>query len=88
VINNSFSNITWTRFAAGGYRGAIEDFPLGFIQLNEITVMINNVQFDGIVSAEYEISNNTIYVTTSQIGIGYVDVYLSNTTIEIKYYQP
>ena len=50
--------------------------------------MINNVQFDGIVSATYQISNNAIYVTTSQIGIGFVDVYLSNTTLEVKYYQP
>ena len=53
-----------------------------------ITVMINNVNFDGIVSASYEITNNAIYVTTSQIGIGFVDAYLYYTTIEIKYYQP
>ena len=88
VINNSFSNITWTRFGVGEYRGAIEDFPLGFILRPEITVMINNVNFDGIVSASYEITNNAIYVTTSQIGIGFVDAYLYYTTIEIKYYQP
>jgi len=88
VINNSFSNITWTRFAVGEYRGAIDDFPLGFILLPEITVMINNMNFDGIVSAHYEITNNAIYVTTSQIGIGFVDAYLNNTTLEIKYYQP
>jgi len=88
VINNSFSNITWTRFAAGEYYGAIDDFALGVILLPEITVMINNMQIDGIVSAQYQISNNAIYVTTSQIGIGFVDVYLSNTTLEIKYYQP
>ena len=88
VINNSFSNITWTRFGVGEYRGAIEDFPLGFILRPEITVMINNVNFDGIVSASYEITNNAIYVTTSQIGVGFVDAYLYYTTLEIKYYQP
>jgi hypothetical protein len=88
VINNSFSNITWTRFAAGEYYGAIEDFPLGFIQLNEITVIINNTFFDGVISATYQISNNAIYVSTSQIGVGFVDAYLDYNTIEIKYYQP
>jgi len=46
------------------------------------------MQPDGIVSAQYQITNNAIYVTTSQIGIGFVDGYLSNTTLEIKYYQP
>jgi hypothetical protein len=85
---NSFGSITWTRFAAGEYYGAIEDFPLGFIQLNEITVIINNTFFDGVISATYQISNNTIYVSTSQIGIGFVDAYLDYNTIEIKYYQP
>lgn len=88
VINNSFSNITWTRFSVGEYYGVIEDFPLGFTLGPEITVMINNVNFDGIVSASYEITNKSIYVTTSQIGIGFVDAYLYYTTLEIKYYQP
>jgi hypothetical protein len=88
VINNSFSNISWTRFAVGEYYGAIDDFALGVILNPEITVMINNLNFDGIVSAEYQITNNAIYVTTSQIGVGFVDVYLNNTTLEIKYYQP
>jgi hypothetical protein len=88
VINNSFSNITWTRAGVGEYYGLINDFAIGVILLPEITVMINNMQFDGIVSAQYLITTNEIYVTTSQIGIGFVDVYLSNTTLEIKYYQP
>jgi len=88
VINNSFSTISWTRFAVGEYYGYIDDFALGVILLPEITVMINNMQIDGIVSAQYAISNNAIYVTTSQIGVGFVDVYLNNTTLEIKYYQP
>jgi len=88
VINNSFSTISWTRFAVGEYYGYIDDFALGVILNAEITVMINNLNFDGIVSAEYAISNNAIYVTTSQIGVGFVDVYLNNTTLEIKYYQP
>ena len=85
---NSFGSITWTRFGVGEYRGYIDDFPLGFILRPEITVMINNVNFDGIVTASYEITNNAIYVTTSQIGIGFVDGYLYYTTLEIKYYQP
>jgi hypothetical protein len=48
--------------------------------------MINNVNFDGVISAQYFTSSNTVLVTTTQIGVGFVDGYLDGTTIEIKYY--
>jgi hypothetical protein len=85
---NSFSNITWTRAGVGEYYGLINDFAVGVILEAEISVIINNSRFDGIISARYEITSNEIYVTTSQIGVGFVDAYLNNTTLEIKYYQP
>jgi len=40
----------------------------------------------GVVAANYSATNNTIDVYTSQIGVGFADAYLNNTTIEIKYY--
>ena len=88
VMNNSFSDITWTRAGVGEYYGLINDFAVGVILNAEISVIINNSLFDGIISAQYLITTNEIYVTTSQIGIGYVDGYLISNTIEIKYYQP
>ena len=88
VINNSFSDIIWTRASAGNYTGTIQDYALGVILPSEITVIINNVLFDGVIAANYSATNNTIDVYTSQIGIGFADGYLNNTTIEIKYYQP
>ena len=50
--------------------------------------MINNVNPDGVISAQYIISGNRLDITTTQIGVGYVDGYLNYTTIEIKYYKP
>jgi hypothetical protein len=88
VINNSFSDIIWTRGSAGNYTGTIQDYALGVILPSEITVIINNVLYDGVIAANYSATNNTIDVYTSQIGIGFADGYLNNTTIEIKYYQP
>lgn len=88
IMNNSFSDITWTRTGVGNYRGTIDSFPIGSIFTSEISVVINNVMFDGIVSASYLFATNEIEVTTSQIGVGFVDSYLNSTTIEIKYYQP
>jgi hypothetical protein len=48
--------------------------------------MIGASYFDGIYSAIYVSANNSIYVDTSQIGVGFSDNYLAYTTIEIKYY--
>ena len=85
-IRNSFGEVLWTRTGVGTYEGVILDYPLGTILNNEITVIINNVAYDGVVSATYTVSSNTISVTTSQIGIGFADGYLTDTTIEVKYY--
>lgn len=88
VKESSFGDIQWVRTGVGVYEGAIEKWDLGAILGSELTVMINNVQFDGIVSAQYIPPNNTIEITTSQIGVGLVDNYLVNTAIEIRYYKP
>jgi hypothetical protein len=86
VLNNSFGEIVWTRVAAGDYVGDILDYDNGTILITEITVMANNVNYDGIISATYNFSSNQIFITTTKIGIGLSDGYLVESTIEIKYY--
>jgi hypothetical protein len=88
VKEGSFGDIVWTRQNQGEYQGAIQNWELGTILGSELTVMINNVNFDGVISAQYVPSNNTIDIFTTQIGVGFVDNYLVNTTIEIRYYKP
>jgi hypothetical protein len=88
VKESSFGDIVWTRQNQGEYEGAIQNWDLGAILGSELTVMINNVNFDGVISAQYVPSNNTIDIFTTQIGVGFVDNYLVNTTIEIRYYKP
>jgi hypothetical protein len=88
VKESSFGDIVWTRQNQGEYQGAIQNWDLGAILGSELTVMINNVNFDGVISAQYVPSNNTIDILTTQIGVGFVDNYLVNTTIEIRYYKP
>jgi hypothetical protein len=60
--------------------------PLYISSTNVPSIIINNVAYDGVVSATYTVSSNTISVTTSQIGVGFADGYLTDTTIEVKYY--
>jgi len=88
VKESSFGDIVWVRNNPGEYLGIIQNWELGAILGSELTVMINNVTFDGIVSAQYTPTNNTIDVYTTQIGVGFVDNYLVNTTLEIRYYKP
>jgi hypothetical protein len=88
VKEGSFGEIVWTRQNQGEYQGAIQNWEIGTILGSELTVMINNVNFDGVISAQYVPSNNTIDIFTTQIGVGFVDNYLVNTTIEIRYYKP
>jgi hypothetical protein len=88
VKEGSFGDILWTRQNPGEYQGAIQNWEIGTILGSELTVMINNVNFDGVISAQYVASNNTIDIFTTQIGVGFVDNYLVNTTIEIRYYKP
>ena len=87
VKNNSLGGVTWTRTGVGTYEGYLENYePLYLSSTNVPSIIINNVAYDGVVSATYTISSNTISVTTSQIGVGFADGYLTDTTIEVKYY--
>ena len=86
VINDTIGGITWTRSNVGEYVGYLDGYNIGDIIVPFFTVMINNVFYDGIVSTTYLGASNEVYITTSQIGTGYIDGYLLNTTIEIKYY--
>jgi hypothetical protein len=86
VLNDSIGGITWTRVAVGEYEGYLDGYNIGDIIVNRLSVIVTNVYFDGIISASYQGSGNVVYLTTSQIGTGYIDGYLINTTIEIKYY--
>jgi hypothetical protein len=88
VKEGSFGDILWVRNTIGTYEGFIQNWEIGTILGSELTVMINNIYFDGVISAQYSSSNNSIYITTTQIGVGFVDNYLAYTTIEIKYYKP
>jgi hypothetical protein len=88
VKESSFGDIVWQRNAVGQYEGFIQNWDLGAILDTELTVMINNVYFDGVISAAYSASNNSIYITTTQIGVGFVDDYLGMNTLEIRYYKP
>jgi hypothetical protein len=87
VKNDSLGGVTWTRTGVGTYEGYLDGFEPSYISSTNVpTIMINNVNFDGVISAQYSTSSNTVSVTTTQIGIGFVDGYLDGTTIEIKYY--
>lgn len=88
VKEGSFGDILWVRNGIGQYEGFIQNWEIGTILDTEITVMINNVYFDCVISAQYIPSNNSIYINTSQIGVGYVDDYLGMNTLEIRYYKP
>jgi hypothetical protein len=85
---SSFGDILWVRNNPGEYEGFIQRWDNGTILMDEITVMINNVTFDGVVCAYYLAANNSIIIYTTQIGVGFVDNYLVNTTLEIRYYRP
>jgi hypothetical protein len=88
VKEGSFGDILWVRNNQGEYEGFIQNWEIGTILSSEMTVMINNVNYDGVISAQYIPSNNSIYILTTQIGVGYVDNYLNYTTLEIRYYKP
>jgi hypothetical protein len=88
VKESSFGDIVWVRNNQGEYEGFIQNWEIGTILASEMTVMINNVNFDGVISAQYIPSNNSIFILTTQIGVGYVDNYLNYTTLEIRYYKP
>ena len=87
VKNDSLGGVTWTRTGVGTYEGYLDGFEPSYISSTNVpTIMISNVNFDGVISAQYSTGSNTVSVTTTQIGVGFVDGYLDGTTIEIKYY--
>ena len=87
VKNDSLGGVTWTRTGVGTYEGYLDGFEPSYISSTNVpTIMISNVNFDGVISAQYSTSSNTVSVTTTQIGVGFADGYLDGTTIEIKYY--
>ena len=88
VKESSFGDIVWVRNGIGQYEGFIQKWDLGAILDTELTVMINNVYFDCVISAQYIPGNNSIYINTTQIGVGFADDYLGMNTLEIRYYKP
>jgi hypothetical protein len=87
VKNDSLGGVTWTRTGVGTYEGYLDAYEPSLISSTNVpTIMISNVNFDGVISAQYSTSSNSVSVTTTQIGVGFVDGYLDGTTIEIKYY--
>ena len=85
---SSFGDIVWTRVGAGDYQGTIENYDIGTILPSEIVVMVSNTIFDCLISALYNVTNNTIVINTNQIGVGLADNLLFYTPIEIRYYKP
>ena len=88
VKESSFGDIVWTRVGAGDYLGTIQNWEIGTILPSEIVVMVSNTIFDCLISALYNVTNNTIVINTTQIGVGFADNLLFYTPIEIRYYRP
>jgi len=86
VLNDTLGGITWVRVNNGIYTGYLDAFNIGDIVGNELTYIVNNVYYNSIVASSYSPAENKIYIYTSRIGIGYQDDYLTDATIEIKYY--
>ena len=88
VKESSFGDIVWTRVGPGDYIGTIQNWDLGTILPSEIVVIVSNTIFDCLISGLYQITNNTIVINTTQIGVGFADNLLFYTPIEIRYYKP
>ena len=88
VKDNSFGDILWVRNNPGEYEGFIQNWEIGTILASELVVIVSNVIFDCIISAQYIPSNNSIYINTTQVGVGFVDNYLVYTPLEVRYYKP
>jgi hypothetical protein len=88
VKEGSFGDILWVRNGIGQYEGFIQNWEIGTILASEIVVIISNVLYDCIISAQYIPSNNSIFINTTQVGVGFVDDYLVYTPLEIRYYKP
>jgi len=88
VKESSFGDILWTRVGAGDYLGTIQNYDIGAILPSELVVIISNTIFDCLISALYNVTNNTIVINTTQIGVGLADNQLFYTPIELRYYKP
>jgi hypothetical protein len=88
VKESSFGDIVWTRVGPGDYIGTIQNWEIGTILPSEIIVIVSNTIFNCLISALYQITNNTIVINTTQIGVGFADDLLFYTPIEIRYYKP
>jgi len=88
VKESSFGDIVWTRVGPGDYIGTIQNWEIGTILPSEIIVIVSNTIFNCLISALYQITNNTIVINTTQIGVGFADNLLFYTPIEIRYYKP
>ena len=85
-LANTLGQITWQYNGVGQYQGIIESWDIGAIPSDRITVMIGHTYYDGLYNAYYSIVDNSIYIETTQIGVGLSDDYLAYTTLELKYY--
>jgi hypothetical protein len=88
VKEGSFGDIVWTRVGPGDYIGTIQNYDIGTILASEIVVIVSNTIYDCLISALYQVTNNTIVINTTQIGVGFADNLLFYTPIEIRYYKP
>lgn len=88
IKESSFGDIVWTRVGPGDYLGTILSYDIGTILPSEIVVMVSNSIFNCLISALYNVTNNTIVINTTQIGVGLADNLLFYTPIEIRYYKP
>ena len=88
VKESSFGDIVWTRVGPGDYIGTIQNYDIGTILPSEIIVIVSNSIFNCLISALYQVTNNTIVINTTQIGVGFADNLLFYTPIEIRYYKP
>jgi hypothetical protein len=88
VKESSFGDIDWVRNGAGDYEGYITRWDATTILPSEIVVMVSNSIYHCLISALYQVTNNSIVINTTQIGVGFADNLLFYTPIEIRYYKP
>jgi hypothetical protein len=86
LMEASFGNITWVYNGPGQYQGFIEQFDVGIIPQGNISVLIGSTNLNALYTAYYSLIDNSIYIETTQIGVGLADNLLNYTTLEIKYY--
>ncbi len=83
---NTLGPNTWAYNAVGQYQVRFDGWDLGSIPQDRVTVVIGHTYFDGLYNAYWVSADSSVYIETTQIGVGLSDNYLAYTTIEIKYY--